>query len=295
MEVIRSLGRIFTVVISSVADLIVSAFGRIVRQLPYVINFFSKEAILNNSNQSQPATRKLRSRNTVKQNTNVSHARTEPTALSSRDEAIKMYMGCARGDQLAAHALGSNYQTKIQNMKSGKCPLGFASPLQYQQFMDELVTILQSSGIDGRITLQGSSTTFISKHPEKGKIPDTSKPFSLEKDMKELHYFDKGVVQNGGITNIGEYERYSVLSDLDFAIESPSLVRKFKARGEPRSPMNVGGNYNQDSVANAIDGLWTFKFKWQALLGRDVSFVCHHEELASARPPASPFNRNLTP
>lgn len=134
------------------------------------------------------------------------------------------------------------------------------------------------------MAIRGSSTTFLSIHPEKGSDPDVKsarlefqKDKNLTNTKRNLHYFDCKIVNAGGETqaqkNYNPYQLIEMYSDIDLNIKSQELIHRLKKSGAHVSSAEVGGNYNQDATMDAIPELWELKANWGERLQRDISFV----------------------
>ena len=180
--------------------------------------------------------------------------------------------------------LGPDWESKYNLLLSGRCPLGFPDEQTFHECLDELLALLMAKRLTGWVALRGSSTTFLSMHPEKGRDPNVDECIkeykqdpSLPRQIAQLHYFDCKIMQNGGYEkaqkSFSEYQLYSMYSDFDFNIKSRELVAMLQKSGAKPSSKEVGNNYNQDDTMNAIPELWDFKSKWGEKLHRDISFV----------------------
>jgi hypothetical protein len=168
-------------------------------------------------------------------------------------------------------------------MLGNVAPLAFSKE-EFQEFMLDLRRILRAENLKGWVAVRGSSTTFLSVHPEKGCDPDYDalleewkKDKSFPISCSKLHYFDCKVVAQGGkeevLKRYNAYQLMEIFSDIDLNIKSPELISRLKQSGATVSGAEVGGCYNQDATMDAIPELWELKAKWGEILKRDISFV----------------------
>jgi len=206
------------------------------------------------------------------------------TKLMSRWKSNRKFRQSGMEAKLAQAVLGPNWEIRYNALLEGKCPLAWADAESWQQFLGELMAALKEYKLTGWIALRGSSSTFLSIHPEKGCDPDPKaieEEFKRDPDLKNslqtLHYFDCKVIQAGGEQavrkNFDEYKQIELFSDIDFNIKSPELIRLLKKSGAKPSPADVGKCYNQDDTMNAVPSLWVLKATWGERLKRDISFV----------------------
>lgn len=169
-------------------------------------------------------------------------------------------------------------------MLTGRCPLAFPKEEMFIEFLTELLSILSSHRLTGWVALRGSSTTFMSVHPEKGIDPDVktiraelTKDKKLTTSRQNLHFFDCKVSNKGGEAECrktyNDYQLIEMFSDIDLNIKSAELIALLKKAGAAPSSTDVGGCYNQDATMEAIPELWEFKATWGERLQRDISFV----------------------
>eukprot|EP01127_Copromyxa_protea_P018171 TRINITY_DN564_c0_g1_i1.p2 TRINITY_DN564_c0_g1~~TRINITY_DN564_c0_g1_i1.p2 ORF type:complete len:312 (+),score=61.68 TRINITY_DN564_c0_g1_i1:1097-2032(+) len=211
------------------------------------------------------------------------------SALKKRWEANKKFRESGLEAEFAREVLGSlfgkdEWEYRYNNMLGNIAPLAFSCKEEFDEFVLEIRRILRAQNLTGWFALRGSSTTFLSVHPEKGCNPNYNSILDeWEKDKTfptsrtNLHYFDCKVVAQGGREQVHRlyngYQLMEVYSDIDLNIKSEELISLLKASGTSVSSANVGSCYNQDATMDCIPELWEFKAKWGELLQRDISFV----------------------